>query len=169
MTQSGDPVLSAWISTDGHYAFVEFRSAEEANLGFQLNNISILGQPLKVGRPKTYQGAISMLDEGNICNTVAAALQAGTMNTPIIGRKVTFPCRVLCFEGITKNLKVKMLIIGIDDEDIYNEVYADMKEEVVRYGRVMSISIPKKDLPGFGNIYMEFYTLEESKETRRVI
>ena len=44
-----------------------------------------------------------------------------------------------------------------------------MKEEVVRYGRVMSISIPKKDQPGNGNIYMEFYTLEESKETRRVI
>jgi hypothetical protein len=43
-----------------------------------------------------------------------------------------------------------------------------MKEEVLRYGRVMSISIPKSDQPGFGNIYMEFYTLEESKETRRV-
>jgi len=40
----GDPVLSAWISTDGHYAFVEFRSSEEANNGFLLNNISILGQ-----------------------------------------------------------------------------------------------------------------------------
>ena len=43
----GDPVLSAWISTDGHYAFVEFRTAEEANNGFMLNNISILGQVYK--------------------------------------------------------------------------------------------------------------------------
>ncbi len=60
------------------------------------------------------------------------------------------------------------LIIQVDDEQIYDEVYADMKEEVLRYGRVMSISIPKSDQPGFGNIYMEFYTLEESKETRRV-
>jgi len=40
----GDPILSAWISTDGHYAFVEFRSSEEANNGFLLNNITILGQ-----------------------------------------------------------------------------------------------------------------------------
>lgn len=77
----GDPVLSAWISTDGHYAFVEFRTAEEANNGFMLNNISILGQvykavnqPLKVGRPKTYVGSLSMLDDGSLCNTVAAAL-----------------------------------------------------------------------------------------------
>jgi hypothetical protein len=43
-----------------------------------------------------------------------------------------------------------------------------MKDEVQRYGRVMSIFIPKKDQPGYGNIYMEFYTLEEAKETRRV-
>jgi len=66
--------LSAWISTDGHYAFVEFRTAEEANRGFMLNNISILNQPLKVGRPKTYVGALSMMDEGIPCNTVSAAL-----------------------------------------------------------------------------------------------
>jgi hypothetical protein len=43
-----------------------------------------------------------------------------------------------------------------------------MKEEVQRYGRVMSITIPKSGQPGNGNIYMEFYTLEEAKETRRV-
>lgn len=102
----GDPVLSAWISTDGHYAFVEFRTADEANCGFLLNNISILGQPLKVGRPKTYVGALSMMDDGNLCNTVAAALQAGTMNAPIIGRIVQFPTRVICFKNITKKLNV---------------------------------------------------------------
>jgi splicing factor U2AF subunit len=106
-TQSGDPVLSAWISTDSHYAFVEFRTAEEANNGFQLNNLNIQGQPLKVGRPKTYQGSISMMDDSNPCNTVAAALQAGTMNSPVLGKKVTFPTKVLCFENIVKYVDVK--------------------------------------------------------------
>jgi splicing factor U2AF subunit len=110
-TKSGDPVLSAWISTDGHYAFVEFRSAEEANNGFQLNNISILGQPLKVGRPKTYNGAFSMMDDGVLPNTVAAALQAGTMSNFMEGRKVQFPTKILCFIGITKNMNVIIFII----------------------------------------------------------
>jgi len=32
----GPPILSAWISSDAHYAFVEFRSSEEANAGFKL-------------------------------------------------------------------------------------------------------------------------------------
>ena len=99
-------MLSAWISTDGHYAFVEFRSSEEANCGFLLNNISILGQPLKVGRPKTYVGALSMMDDGNLCNTVASALQAGTMNTPSIGKKVQFPSRIICMKNITAKINV---------------------------------------------------------------
>jgi splicing factor U2AF subunit len=34
--EPGNPVVSAWISSDSHYAFVEFRTAEEANIGFKL-------------------------------------------------------------------------------------------------------------------------------------
>ena len=28
--EQGSPIVSSWISTDGHYGFIEFRSAEEA-------------------------------------------------------------------------------------------------------------------------------------------
>ena len=42
----GDSISSCWISTDGTYAFAEFRTAEEANNGFALNNIAIHGQVL---------------------------------------------------------------------------------------------------------------------------
>ena len=34
--EPGNPILSAWISSDSHYAFVEFRNKDEANLGFKL-------------------------------------------------------------------------------------------------------------------------------------
>jgi len=37
----------------------------------------------------------------------------------------------------------------------------------MKFGRVMSVYIPKEQ-PGMGNVYIEFYTLEESKEARRV-
>lgn len=158
-------MLSAWISTDGHYAFVEFRSAEEANNGFLLNNISILGQPLKVGRPKTYTGSLAMMEDGP-CNTVGAALQHGTMLAPQIGKKVQLPSKILCFKGITKD-------INLENEDEYQEIMEDIKEECSKYGRVISIQIPRRDVednpsPGMGNAYVEFGTLDESKEVRRV-
>lgn len=50
----GQSIIGSWISPDGHYGFVDFRTAEEATNGFALNNVAILGQPLKVGRPKNY-------------------------------------------------------------------------------------------------------------------
>lgn len=34
--EPGNPVISCWIASDGHYAFVEFRNSMEANLGFRL-------------------------------------------------------------------------------------------------------------------------------------
>jgi len=41
ITEPGNPVVSTWISSDGHYAFVEFRTAEEANHGFNLQGMNI--------------------------------------------------------------------------------------------------------------------------------
>ena len=34
--EPGQPIISSWISTDGHYGFIEFRTAKEADLGFNL-------------------------------------------------------------------------------------------------------------------------------------
>lgn len=41
----GDSIVSAWISPDGvgHYAFVEFRSPQEATNGLALNGASLYG------------------------------------------------------------------------------------------------------------------------------
>lgn len=52
----GDSIVSAWISPDGvgHYAFVQFRSAQEATNGLTLNGASLFGYQLKLGRPKQY-------------------------------------------------------------------------------------------------------------------
>ena len=168
----GDPIVSAWISSDGHYAFVEFRTPEEANQGFALNNIAIMGQPLKVGRPKTYQGVfmmddISMNNSVTAVNTVAAVLQAGTMKIPELGRKVQFPTKILCFKKIVDG-------INIDDESKYKEISEDIKIECSKYGKVLDVFMPRKDiddniLPGNGNCYVEFSTVDECKQARKCL
>ncbi|CAI5724099.1 unnamed protein product [Peronospora destructor] len=55
-TQPGNPIVNTWISTDGHFAFCEMRSVEECNLALLLNQLSLLGQPLKFGRPRSFMG-----------------------------------------------------------------------------------------------------------------
>ena len=52
--EQGNPVVSSWMSTDGHYGFVEFRTAEEAKLGFNLQGLNYKGCELKFGRPKAF-------------------------------------------------------------------------------------------------------------------
>merc|ERR1719277_1760464 len=52
----GEPVLGATMGGGGLFAFVEFRTAEEAANGLRLNGVELLGCQLKVGRPKGYTG-----------------------------------------------------------------------------------------------------------------
>jgi len=61
----------------------------------------------------------------------------------------------------------------LDDDEEYNDIILDIKEECGKYGRVDSVFIPRKDVednptPGMGNAYVEFFTLEEAKEARKV-
>ena len=60
----GDTVVGSWISPDGHYAFVEFRSPEEATKGLQNlsgGGVKIMGQTLKTGRPKQFNQTIAQI------------------------------------------------------------------------------------------------------------
>lgn len=51
-------VVTAWVSPDGHYGFVELRSVEMATAALQqLNGIQVGMNTLKVGRPKGYNPA----------------------------------------------------------------------------------------------------------------
>ena len=59
--EPGNPVISTWISTDTHYAFVEFRNAEEANHGFKLHGMNINGSEIKIGRPKAYDNTMQTI------------------------------------------------------------------------------------------------------------
>ena len=74
--EPGAPVVSSWISTDGHYGFIEFRTAQEANLGFNLQGMTFQGNELRIGRPKAYQDSILL--------GVAPSQTTGIMN-PLMG------------------------------------------------------------------------------------
>ncbi|KAF9952001.1 U2 small nuclear RNA auxiliary factor 2 [Mortierella alpina] len=54
-TGAGAPVVSVHINYDKNYAFVEFRTPEEATAAMAFDGISFQGQTLKIRRPKDYQ------------------------------------------------------------------------------------------------------------------
>ncbi|KAH7047668.1 hypothetical protein BKA57DRAFT_394186, partial [Linnemannia elongata] len=54
-TASGAPVVSVHINFDKNYAFVEFRTPEEATAAMAFDGIVFQSQTLKIRRPKDYQ------------------------------------------------------------------------------------------------------------------
>lgn len=83
----GDSIVSAWISPDGvgHYAFIEFRTAQEATNGTALNNASLFGYQLKLGRPKQYLEYNKQLmsdigSDGDVDNILKRIAALGTEN-----------------------------------------------------------------------------------------
>ena len=43
-TISGNPIVDAWVNTEQDYAFLEFRTHEEAAKEMKLDGISLLGK-----------------------------------------------------------------------------------------------------------------------------
>jgi splicing factor U2AF subunit len=50
----GNPVLACQINIDKNFAFLEFRTAEETTACLAFDGIMLMGQPLKLRRPKDY-------------------------------------------------------------------------------------------------------------------
>lgn len=68
-SRPGDAAISVYINREKKFAFVEFRSMEEATASMSFDGIEFRGQQLKVRRPSDYsasnfppQGAIPILD-----------------------------------------------------------------------------------------------------------
>ncbi|KAG8760660.1 hypothetical protein FRC14_002341 [Serendipita sp. 396] len=59
-TGSGQPVLAVQVNREKNYAFVEFRTAEDATAGIALDGTVFLDAPLRVRRPHDYAGPEAM-------------------------------------------------------------------------------------------------------------
>jgi hypothetical protein len=79
------PVLTARMSDGGAFAFLEMRSAEEADAGITLNGLQLLGAAMRIGRPKAYIDrfgnvpavvAVEMLAKGVVPGAVGGASAA---------------------------------------------------------------------------------------------
>ncbi|OII76268.1 RNA recognition family protein [Cryptosporidium andersoni] len=82
ITTPGNPFVSAWISSDGKYAFCECRSMEEANMALQLNNtINLNGNILRIGRPKTIENSSNINSSNEPNNSVVSSISTQSSTT----------------------------------------------------------------------------------------
>lgn len=151
----GPPVMSAWISNDGYYAFVEFRSIEEAQAGYAFNDSCILGQPLKVGKPKNCAG--------NQPATVSG-LQALNMTAVGLNR--------ISEEMASKILggKGRLMISGLP----HGLVVDECKKILEEFGKLKCLDMPKDPITGLTKGYAVFdyeedVSMAEALQQRRFL
>lgn len=84
----GSPVVGIWMSPDGRFALVDFRSLEEANRALALDKLQVGGgaMQLRVGRPKEYQEFYETLAKGG---SAADAASTGAAAAPPVTSTAT--------------------------------------------------------------------------------
>ncbi|KAF4676522.1 hypothetical protein FOL47_005958 [Perkinsus chesapeaki] len=89
----GRPIVHGWLGGDGLFAFVEFRTAEEASIALDRLNghqLKSYGVTIKVGRPKGYMGpapedSANAYNAGNNKGPSAAEVSSDTNRLCLIG------------------------------------------------------------------------------------
>ena len=98
--------------------------------------------------------------------TAYANLTDLTKQGPLKPLKVHLPTRVLCFHNVFKEAQVTFMQLNDDFE--FQQVFEEFRAEIDRRGRVMMLYVPRNGFQA-GNIYMEFFSVEEAKAIRKIM
>jgi len=157
---TGNPITSCRVS--GKFAFVELRSPEEAANALNLNNIPFMGAQLRVGRPSKWSGPPD--NHGNwedvLAKYMSGELQAGN----------TAPGQGAA--AMNSNAKATRVVelqnmLSKDDlvnENEYNELLEDIREECGQFGQLLNVCIPKAGEAGATKIFLEYASTDDASK-----
>ena len=155
-TSTGNPIVTTRLS--GKFAFVELRSIEETNNCLNLNGIPYMGMSLRVGRPSKYAGpTVPHLDWPQLLQKYMAGELPSANNT---AAAAAAPPPSSLGGAPTRVIKLGNMVTMDDlanDED-YNDVLEEMREECGKFGAVANVVIPRGAMgqPGVGSVFVEF-------------
>jgi hypothetical protein len=152
-----DPVEAVWMSSEKKFCFVTFRSEEIAVKGLQLDNIQLMGRPLRIGRPSDYVPTAAPAAAA-APGAAAAMLPAGVAPAAAAAAPATPATEVL-------RLANAVTAEDVDDEEEYSDILDDMKEECAKFGAVVGIVMPKEGA-GKTMVYIKFDSAASAEKAR---
>lgn len=141
------------------YAFCEYLDpniTDQACLGLNgmmLGDKKLIVQRASVGKNPLATGAM------------LTNLQIPGLNLSEVTSSVpTKPTEVLCLMNMVTPEE-------LEDEEEYEEILDDVREECGKYGAVKSLEIPRPikevEVPGVGKIFVEFFTMEDCENAQQ--
>jgi RNA recognition motif-containing protein len=148
--QPGNPIVTCRVS--GKFAFVEVRTAQEAKNALNLNNIPFLGSVLRVGRPSKWNGPPD--PHGNWEDILAKFMAGELVVKPVSAAPIT-PSRVVQLCNMLSDQ-------DLANDDEYQDILEDTREECSQFGKLVSVIIPKAGELGATKIFLEYQTTEDA-------
>jgi hypothetical protein len=171
--KAGEPVAKVEMGHDGTYAFIDFRSVEEANNALTLHGMSYRGRELKVSRPKNYSGSQPLSSQSLNCIFGSYAVK-NMRKRPLeefIQGAVQPPRRVELLSNVIVLLRAVSNQRELVNDKEYQELCTDMEEELKTHGDLLSIKVPRpgKSQLGIGNVYAQYANKDQAKAARRIL
>ena len=152
-TAPGNPINACRVS--GKFAFVELRSAEEAALALNLNNIPYMGTALRVGRPSKYTGPP---DKHQNWEDILAKYMSGELQLPTNTNAAAASTAAAAVAPTSRVVELQHMLTEQDlsSEEEYDDVLEDTREECSQFGQLVSVVIPKAGEVGATKIFLEY-------------
>lgn len=178
-TMPGNPIVT--VRPSAKFAFIEVRSMQEAANALNLNNIPYLGAQLRVGRPSKYSGpetphgnwedilakfmsgelhlknnatqANPLVQQAHAVAAAASSLAPSLASMPPLASKASLSPVVELRHMLTQQ--------DLDDDNEYNDILEDTRDECSSFGTLKNIVIPRKG-PGATKIFLEYMTAEDA-------
>lgn len=155
----GNPINSCRVS--GKFAFVELRTSEEAKHALNLNNIPFMGTALRVGRPSKWTGPPEQ--HGN-WEDILAKYMAGELDVPDLSTTNQHSLSAPQQLGTSRVVRLENMLTHEDlaNEEEYEDILDDTKEECSQFGQLISVIIPKADQNGATKVFLEYASQEDA-------
>mmetsp|Transcript_20026 Transcript_20026/g.37414 ORF Transcript_20026/g.37414 Transcript_20026/m.37414 type:complete len:426 (+) Transcript_20026:574-1851(+) len=161
---AGNPITACRVS--GKFAFIELRTPQEAANALNLNNIPFMGTQLRVGRPSKWNGPPD--NHGNwediLAKYMSGELQAGN-TAPGQGAAAMHAAAAAASEPAPSRVVELQNMLSDDDlvnEEEYNDIMEDTREECGQYGQLVSVIIPRAGEPGATKIFLEYSSNDDA-------
>eukprot|EP00516_Mucochytrium_quahogii_P012040 CAMPEP_0203805826 /NCGR_PEP_ID=MMETSP0100_2-20121128/14471_1 /ASSEMBLY_ACC=CAM_ASM_000210 /TAXON_ID=96639 /ORGANISM=" , Strain NY0313808BC1" /LENGTH=282 /DNA_ID=CAMNT_0050714429 /DNA_START=400 /DNA_END=1248 /DNA_ORIENTATION=- len=167
------PVVGCKLSPDGSYAFVDFRTADQATAVMGLSHmIPCAGHVLKFGRPKSYNLAVG---GSSLVNTDSHKWNGPMLNLPPLDLQGVDPAilierleasihKRLTGETPSTKLRLENLVTAqlVNDREEMRGIESELREELETYGKVSRLEFPSNDEPSLG-VVVEMNSVEDAK------
>mmetsp|Transcript_10568 Transcript_10568/g.17284 ORF Transcript_10568/g.17284 Transcript_10568/m.17284 type:complete len:223 (-) Transcript_10568:494-1162(-) len=180
------PVQSVWMSSEGKFAFVEFRTPQDATNAMMLDGAMFHGRPLRIGRPAEMPNKskpnLPNMGMGMGMGMAGMAGLAGLQGFSGLSSIQAPLSSILGGGGFgmapTPQKPSKVIVLqnmvtleDLENDDSYTDIMEDVRDECRNYGDIEEVIIPRpsKDgstVTGLLKIFIKYSSIEGAEKAR---